>query len=64
MRSTSVHCYFKNKVDGPSPYGEVPRTMYGLSESGRINSKLFDLWYVHLFASCPNCMTNSTPTQW
>ena len=29
--------------------GEVLGTMYGLSESGWINSELFDLWFVHHF---------------
>ena len=29
--------------------GEVPGTMYGLSDSGWITSELFDLWFVHHF---------------
>ena len=29
--------------------GEVPGTMYGLSDSGWINSELFDQWFLHHF---------------
>ena len=29
--------------------GEVPGTMYGLSDSGWMTSELFDLWFVHHF---------------
>ena len=29
--------------------GEVSGTMYGLSDSGWINSELFELWFMHHF---------------
>ena len=31
--------------------GEVPGSMYGLSESGWIDGELFDLWFWHYFLS-------------
>ena len=31
--------------------GEVPGSMYGLSESGWIDGELFDLWFRHHFLS-------------
>ena len=32
--------------------GDVPGSMYGLSESGWIDGELFDLWFRHHFSSC------------
>ena len=52
----------RKSLDSKLVVGEVPGTMYGLSNKGWMDSEIFENWFTHhFFITCTFCTTSSTP---